>query len=126
LTLGEQSFSFIAVGEGLTFLGKVQDVLCLVANSFDLLQQQRETKNRSNIGGALHRDVHYQFATEFLFGLVDALVGGAYVVGNRRCFGVGEERHRGKVKRVARVAEHGDRPSHYGREVAFAGASFEE
>ena len=70
--------------------------------------------------------MHYQFAAEFLFGLVDALVGGADVVGNRRCFRVGKQHHGGKIKRVARVAEHRHCPGHDGREVAFAGASFEE
>jgi hypothetical protein len=51
--------------------GSIEDVLRLVTDALDLLEQERKPHG-ADVAAALHRDVHDEFAAQFLFGEVDA------------------------------------------------------
>ena len=74
LTASDELIAVIGSGQRDTFLGEIENVFRLIADSLDLLQQQRVAEHERDIATTTNGDVHDEFRSKTLFSRIDPLI----------------------------------------------------
>ena len=105
----DELIDVIGAGQRHSVGGQVVDVLGLIADAFDLLEQQGVAQHETDVAAATYGNVNHEFGTQRLFGLVDAGVGRLDVGADRLWVRPAQHHGRRQVERMPGIAQHRDR-----------------